>query len=351
MMMNFIKGTLAAILFILAAIGAGLLFVSFTASAANAQTGEEESSRTCTGNFVNPLSDICWDCLLPITLGSTQVWPSDLPDFGNPGSPICFCGTPIPRVGLSIGLWEPVRLVDATRKEWCFPNLGGLTIDPGIGFKSKSYAMPEAANYEGAWHSHWYIYPVMALMELVQDFVCLEQVSFDLAYVTELDPLWQDDTLSLIIHPEAALFTSLPAQAACTADCALATVTHSSPLLFWCMGCNGSTYPYNGNVSHEVTPIQSAVLASERMAFKLHRQLIAWQTSTPAALCQKLPQPIMDKRQYRWQMTNPRPHKKGPFICPRTGGPTVTYENFKMTPALGEDFGWLVWRKRNCCAL
>lgn len=341
MTLTFVKGVIIIGLIIIV----GLL--SSPAKAEDPST----SDATCTGNFVNPIGDICWDCMLPLTLGSIEVWPSDLPDFGNPGSPICACANPIPRIGLAIGLWEPVRLADATRKEWCFPNLGGLKIDPGIGFQDKTYASPQTGNHSGAWHVHWYVYPVMALLELVTDIVCLEATSFDLAYVTELDPLWQDDTLSLIIHPEAALFTSLPAQAACTADCALATVTNPSPQLFWCMGCNGSSYPYNGNVSHEITPAQSGLLAAERMAFKLHRQLVAWQTSTPAAMCQKNPQPMMDKRQYRWQMTNPKPHTKGPFVCPRTGGPTVTYENFKMRPVVGEDFGWLVFRKRNCCAL
>ena len=50
----------------------------------------------------------------------------------NPSSPICLCGSPIPRIGLSLGVWEPARLVDATRAPWCFPNLGGLTINPGL---------------------------------------------------------------------------------------------------------------------------------------------------------------------------------------------------------------------------
>ena len=216
---------------------------------------DEDSSAECHGNFVNPISDVCWDCLLPITLGGAEVWPSDLPDFGNPSSPLCFCGTPFPRVGLAVGMWEPVRLVDVTRKEWCFPNLGGLKIDPGIGFKSKAYASSSTGQNMGSWHAHWYVYPLMYLMELVNDFLCLEQTSFDIAYVTELDPLWQDDKLSLLIHPEALLFTSLPAQAACVADCTLASVDNPSPALFWCMGCNGSTYPLNGNVSHELSLI------------------------------------------------------------------------------------------------
>ena len=28
---------------------------------------------TCTGKFPNPLTDICWSCLLPITIGSATI--------------------------------------------------------------------------------------------------------------------------------------------------------------------------------------------------------------------------------------------------------------------------------------
>lgn len=313
-----------------------------------AQTVE---SVECGGKFVNPLTDICWDCLLPLTLGSVEMFPSSLPDFGNPGSPICACTTPVPRIGISVGLWEPVRMAEATRKSWCFPNMGGLSIDPGIGFKDRGSAEGGAGGGDTSYHAHWYIYPAMYLFELVTDFLCLEQTSFDIGYVTELDPLWQDDSLSNIITPEAALFTSLPAIAACTADCALATRTNPSKTLFWCMGCHGPTYPANGNIAAEVSMPQGGLLSVERLVFKLHRALVAQQTSTSAALCLKNVQPTMDKRQYRWQMVNPRPHTKGPFICPRTGSPTPTYEGGKMFPVSGEDMGWLVWRKRNCCVL
>ena len=39
-------------------------------------------------------------------------------DTANPSSPVCFCDNP-PRLGLSIGYWEPVRLVDVTRTPFC----------------------------------------------------------------------------------------------------------------------------------------------------------------------------------------------------------------------------------------
>ena len=60
-------------------------------------------------------------------------------------------------------------------------------------------------------------------MELLTDMACLEQSSFDIAYVTEIDPLWQDDVLTALINPEVALFANPIAQVACAADCGAAT--------------------------------------------------------------------------------------------------------------------------------
>jgi hypothetical protein len=42
----------------------------------------------------------------------------------------------------------------------------------------------------------------------------------DIAYLSEVDPLWNDSTLSMLINPEAALFGNLIAQGACAADAA-----------------------------------------------------------------------------------------------------------------------------------
>lgn len=73
-------------------------------------------SLTCTGRFPNPITDICWSCILPITLGGTTLANLDgQEDIPNPSSPVCSCGVN-PTVGLSIGFWEPARHVEAVRK-------------------------------------------------------------------------------------------------------------------------------------------------------------------------------------------------------------------------------------------
>ena len=57
-------------------------------------------ANTCEGRFVNPLTDICWECAFPITIGATPIVASGTPDTPNPTSPICQCGDPLPRVGI-----------------------------------------------------------------------------------------------------------------------------------------------------------------------------------------------------------------------------------------------------------
>ena len=123
----------------------------------------------------------------------------------------------------------------------------------------------------------------------------------------ELDPTWNDEELSFLLNPEAVLFTGLPAQAACAADCAAASAGLPLDGLFWCAGCQGGMYPLTGTVSAHVGGVQASLLAAERMVFRLHRLGLAWGTSGAAALCSPYPMPIIKKSQYRWQMSQPVP--------------------------------------------
>ncbi len=58
----------------------------------------------------------------------------------------------------------------------------------------------------------------------------------------------------------------------------------------------------------------------------------------------------MDKLQYRYQEVYPVAHK-GRLACNAIGKSTVPYEAGMVYPVKGEDIGFLIWRKRNCCAL
>ena len=329
-----------------------LAATAVSGAAVAAASADPADAAPSEGRFVNPITDVCWSCLFPLTLGSIPLFKGDKPDTDNPSSPVCACPAPAPlflRVGLSVGFWEPARLADVTQRPFCFVNLGGLKIDPGFGYPGKSSRKSDGVADRSAYHVHWYTYPVMIWLELLTDFLCVERTSFDIAYITELDPLWQDDHLSVLIHPEALIFSNHIATAACSVDCAASTAGRPRNEMFWCAGCQGTMYPMNGNISGEYSDVQGALLAAERFAFKMHRQLLADGTSGPKAVCSKYKMPIMDKRQYRFQLTNPVRHTKGKFTCPVIGASTVPYESGKTIPIRGEDYGFLVWRKRNCC--
>lgn len=315
-----------------------------------------EAAPVCTGKFVNPITDVCWSCMFPMSVGGLPVWPGTRPDTSNPDLPVCACATPVPRIGVAVGFWEPVRLADVTMRPFCFVNLGGLNLSPGlnIGQKQLRKVMPKGGGNQmtGGWNVHWYMYPLVSWMQIVVDFLCLEYSGgMDIAYISELDPLWQDSELTTILNPEAAIFANPLAVAACAADCAASTAKLPLDPLFWCSGCQGTMYPLNGNVAAQWGHVQGSRLALTRFMLKLHRQGILWGSMGSNGLCAKYPMPIMRKSQYRLQLTNPIPGTFGVDACPPIGAATNLSGALKVVPGIGEDMGYLVWRKRNCCAL
>jgi conjugal transfer pilus assembly protein TraU len=228
-------------------------------------------------------------------------------------------------------------------------SMGGLKLGNSIHHYGIHGTRGAARTQNSFYHVHWYVYPVIYWLELLVDFVCLEQQSFDVAYLTEFDPLWNDDELSFILNPEAAVFSNPIAQAACSADCTAASSGLPLDPLFWCGGCQGSLYPFTGNNPAHNSGIQSSLLMTGRLIAKLHRELLLWGTSGREGLCQKYQQPIIKKTQYKTQMTYPRPTTRGPLACNPLGRTEVFWGSGREFPYQGEDFGYLIWRKRHCC--
>lgn len=253
-----------------------------------------------------------------------------------------------------MGFWEPIKLVDVTKEPFCFVGIGGVKIDPGIALGSGGDPEVGTGNElnPATWQVHWYEYPLFTLLNLGLDTLCLElSKGFDLAYITEVDPLWQDDELAFILSPESILFGNLIAQAACAADCISASTRLPIDSLFWCAGCQGGMYPNNGKIINHNTSIQSSLLAAERMIYKLHREVLLPITSGPEAICWPIPSPMIKKSQYRLQLTVPVPTIDPNQGCNPLGKSSFLWESYKEIPVTGEDFNYLIWRKRNCCVL
>jgi conjugal transfer pilus assembly protein TraU len=309
----------------------------------------------CRGRFLNPVTDICWSCLFPITLGGMKIV-SGREDTKNPGDLVCFCPRPpLPNVpGIPVSFWEPARLVDVTRTPYCLVNLGGLQVagDASHPQNQGAVSTPGGGSVRALKHSfyqvHWYLYPLIYWLELLVDFACLESGTVDLLYLSELDPFWADDETGFVINPEAVLFANPIAQAACAADCVATSLGFPLDALFWCGGCQGSLYPFSGNIAAHVGGVQGSLLAMQKMMAKLHREFLLWGTSGKKALCGKYVMPVIKKSQYKTQMTYPIPQTDD---CMPLGRSDAVWSSGKEFPYQGEDFGYLIWRKRNCCML
>jgi len=251
-----------------------------------------------------------------------------------------------------------VRMIDVTRTKFCMVNMGGISIGGdsvrGHGTVDKGKAGGRKRSF---YQVHYYVYPVIYWLELLVNFGCLDTSGFDVAYITEFDPMWNDDETAFVLNPEAAIFGNPIAQAACAADSVAATNGFPLNAMFWCAGCQGSIYPFSGHVGDHIGAVQASLLLVTRMIAKLHREGLAHGTSVSSTsglndprLCKSYLAPIIIKNQYKEQMLYPSA-TTGHGGCKPLGRTSVHWEGGKEKPYTGEDFGYLIWRKRNCCLL
>ena len=305
--------------------------------------------------FINPITDICWVCIFPIHIGATPVASLGQIDSGVSNGyppPVCTCPKPTPpffRIGIGITFWEPARIAEAVREPWCSPMLGGISLASasssvvGQGGNRTTHAKRESISF---YHVHWFIYPIMYWFNMLVSESCVQPEQFDVAFLTELDPMWNNDEMSFILNPEAVLFNNPIAQAACAADCAAASLWNPLDPLFWCLGCQVGLHPLTGTVKPHEGAGASTTVAVQRMHAILHRTFLALNVSTPLAMCVPNPAPIMQKSWYKTQLIRPIPIT---YTAHPYGMTTNVWHTGQEFPVQGEDFVYMIWRRRVCC--
>ncbi|PJD94562.1 MAG: conjugal transfer protein [Parachlamydia sp.] len=296
--------------------------------------------------LVNPFTDICWECLFPMTLSGVNVTPN-AKDFSHYDQRACICPGVPPRAGLPLTFWEPTKLVDVTRHAYKLIGLGGVSVgSENIKNRGSLGNISETMTSYSFYHVHWYEYPVLDLLELFTDFLCVQKGDLDMAYMSEFDPTWNDDQLSNILQPEASLFANPLAQLACVADCIRSSSDHPKDELFWCAGCEGSLYPLNGCVATHIGGIQASSLLVNRVIAKLHRLSLV-RGFGKHDFCEAKIMPIIKKSLYKTQLVFPIPQTSG--SCHPLGKSDVLWGSGKSFPYGGEDFVYLIWTKKQCC--
>ncbi len=286
-----------------------------------------------------------YTAMFPLRIAGIPIVPGRIQDVGGSvSSPICICKDPIPRIGIPVSFFEPSRLIEVVKDPYCFPSMGfGLTTSGGaLGGTSGDDG---SGNQSTFYQAHYYIFPIYALLELLTDFICLQMTGFDMAYLTEVDPLWNNDTLSAILNPEALLFGNPISNLACIADAVTSAVFEPIDALFWCKGSWGNAYPLTGQTGGDGF-VEGGASVAASLIYKLHRQLILWGSWGQAGLCGYYPAPIWRKSAYRLQIVTPIPS-----LYATTIGTTGMLWSFgKNPPFVGDNFSYLLFKKRECCA-
>lgn len=318
---------------------------------------------TCRGSFLNPFSEIHWPLIFPVKIGGITLFPSseDSADLAHDAStsPVCICPAPPPamiRIGTPISYYEPKQIIETVKSPFCFPSLG--TSSPLDFYKGKLSGdhMTEDHSDDGSGHTraqaHFIIFPVWAMMDMFKDLVCKDELgqvadSLDIGYLSEVDPFWNEDKLSLLIRPETILFANPLAQLSCIADTVRVNVQRPTDTLFWCMGSWGATYPMTGVITNPDSIAGNAAIAARMLANVSRQGLVA---DGNVNVCSSAPTPIWIKSHYLMSISRPMMGKQAIPI----GRSSLVWGNFKNPGVPGwlsnpDNFVWPLFSRQTCC--
>lgn len=305
-------------------------------------------STTCfatEGKFINPITDICWKCLFPIHVAGVNVTPGHQEETDY-SKGLCFCsGTP-PKAGIPLSFWEPSHLIEVTRKPYQLLALGGMKLAKSDIRKQGAVSHVGESGRSSFYNVHLYTFPALSWLEVLQDFSCVKNEPFEIAYMSEFDPFWDDDEWASLIHPEIYLFATPLAQVSCVADCFATSQNKPLDELFWCAGCLGSLYPFTGHIPHHIGGLQASYLILEKLLAKLH-SIGMMKGFGKNEYCQSKIYPRLKKSMYKTQLAYPVANTQGPCIA--LGQTDLLWGSGKSYPYKGEDFVYVLWTKKHCC--
>ncbi len=316
---------------------------------------ERKAHALCKGSFFNLITETGWVNLFPLKIGGITIVDSDQPDAPDAvSSPICVCADGLRvRIGISVSFWEPYRIIDSVFDPGCFPEFGlnlGSVVASGHLHGDVTHEKGKSGSNYFASQTHLVISPLLSILDLFKDVTCKDNRhhDFDIAYMTELDPLWQDDISSLVLNPEALVFANPITGLACIADSMTSAFGYPRDELFWCMGTwHDSTYPFTKNSDHATIP-EGHAAAAGRLLYKLHREMLVGDRAIDA--CGTVYTPIWVKSHWRFQPLRPKAMTSG---AARIGQlpETWAYKTHLFNPSVkgAENWSFLIWRKISCC--
>ncbi|RIY35873.1 TraU family protein [Psittacicella gerlachiana] len=326
-----------------------LCLALFLISASHAQSQAIGSCNSANVLSAKLLTDICWDCLFPIKIAGASITGreqrEDIP-AGAVSSPGCACRqkADLPRVGYTLGFWQPVRLVELVRTPGCMLSLNGTKTSIGRKQQLGTRGSQELGQGISFYHYHLYSFPLLQILGLFNRDLCFsnEFSSIDILYASEIDPSWNYPEIAQLVFPETQLFSNRASVATCSADTLANLGQRTSNGLFWCAGTWGTLYPLSGFEVSVGSGARITSLLATRALASSHRRGFEPQTMGKESLCRLQPSFKFVPEQYRFSMLYPMPQNskhpigKSPFLWGEASG--------------AEDAVYVIWRWRDCCS-
>lgn len=319
------------------------------------------SHAVCAGTMINPITEVRWSCMFPISLGGVSASTIPVPEAATAifadkmtigaMSPMCTCGDPLPRVGLTFSLNSVFRMVESVKDAFCFPSLG-FSIGAGPFGTAGEFTGTNKASATTFNYTHLLVFVPTLILNLFVDSICM-QVSetyspFSVIGLSEIEPWARSSEMALILAPESILFANPVAQAYCMVDSVLTLAEFTDPIGYWCAGGH-SIFPLSNHTT-EAEYVDAASINAAKYLFKLARTGQNLSCFGAQAACSCVPSPIWNKMEYRLQIAKPIPD----IFCRRIGKPSMTWNIPNKNPALvpsADNLLFLIWRHRDCCAL
>lgn len=300
--------------------------------------------------------------MFPLRIGNVMIWGKDQLDNSSSDNNNFVCGCGINWVGISTGFWEPSHMIDVSTDAYCTPSLGGKVISDfglpadGDGTNSPQRGVPGHNNT--FYHYVTYRYPIIAIMQVLSDNPCVDRSPFDILDFSAVNPGWVDEQIGAILNPDAflygtldALMSGIPVGICATTEATDSFCLRVRQLAHWSVGFNGMTYPLSGASAGRDNTLAVTMNIAKRAFTVQHRTMRVWGTSGKKGLCGYYPQVYLDDTDYKLSMGYPLAQQTpvNGKCCQPFGASTLVWGAGRTFPVKGEDFSYVVFKKRDCC--
>lgn len=339
-------------------------------------------------------SDVCWEGMFPLRISGAayREGKSGMPQ-GAVTEAVCACGGDmsegqLPKLGIALGMWMPSKIIDVTRKPYCYASLNGMELPLGKVDALSSGANRGRSDRNEAF-ANWVMYssPLVFMLKMLDEGACPSEglTEFDVFQASPLLPTHNDVTgrYTFFLNPEMVLLANPVAMMAMFPDAIASAAGRPINSLFWVAGAWGPLYPMTGfhGSGNMADPVGFTSLIGARALGILHRLGFMKETIGHESMCERQRRFIFRKDGVRWQMLAPSPEKDGPRtttpttptstaststtgndrvseVSPRTknqtcthstGAPTPGWGVWRDVPATGEDHSYMLFQWTDCC--